>query len=125
MIEWPSTLPYPLEQGYNFKPGTPFYKTQFQFGNRYRKRYCPTDILDLQFIFSIDEMETFREFFYTTLHNGTKEFIANWEVNGDQGTKRFHFTEAYKATKSKRYYRVSASFEVKEYVVAFKRSCEK
>ena len=118
MITWPNDLPYPLVQGYNHQPGSPFYRTQFQLGTRYRKRYCPTDLLDVQFYFSKEEMARFKQLFYDDLDNGTDPFLADWEVNGDTSEKQFHFIEAYKATKKSTYYQVSAKLEVQKYTGA-------
>ena len=113
-IIYPISLPCPNLAGNKMQGGDTFKRSIFDHAIRQRKSYCGSYELSYQFTtINAAQMQDFTKFYYETLGNGVKSFIADWEVEGNIVQKEFRFSSIYSATSiGKSIYRISANFEL-------------
>jgi len=114
MTEYPVTLPCPNLAGNSMQGGETFTRSQFDHSIRQRKSYCADYGVAFSFTTeSAAQMVLFREFYYSTLNNGSESFTAEWEIEGDTTEKKFRFSSMYKVSSlGKGIYRINATFEM-------------
>ncbi len=115
-IPFPSdVLPCPLID-ISGAVGETFKKTNFDHGVRYRKTYCTTYIIRVKWVLNKDEMLAFRSWYWGDLDKGSLSFTADWDIEGDETEKEFHFYTPYKWARSYRrglHYEITADIELK------------
>lgn len=114
MTQYPVTLPCPNLAGNQMQGGDTFIRSQFDHSIRQRKSYCADYSVSFGFTtMNAAQMVLFREFYYSTLNNGSSSFTADWEIEGDVTEKKFRFSSIYKTTHlGKGIYRITATFEM-------------
>ena len=113
-IIYPISLPCPMLAGNKMQGGQTFLRSTFDHSIRHRKSYCASYDVSFQFTaINAAQMVDFKKFYYTTLGNGVKSFLADWEIEGDTTQKEFRFSDIYSVSSiGKSIYRVSARFEM-------------
>ena len=113
MEEFPAYLGCPLNN-LVMRPGASFIKTNFDHKTRYRKRYCETYLVDVQFIFDANQIVVFRRWHTHNLDYGVLPFMADWVIEGNRDPKEFHFYGPYTASLNQNdtLYRVSFTVEL-------------
>ena len=112
---YPGSLPCPTIT-ITGNPVESFKRTDFDFGTRYRKNYCSVYTVDMKWIFTPEEMRTFRTWYWSQLDNGTLPFEADWDIEAETGTKEFHFFNPYKWKQNEtlgKNFEVTATLELK------------
>lgn len=113
-ILYPSSLPCPMVAGNNMQGGNTFLRSNFDHSIRQRKSYCADYAITFTFTSAnASEMMAFKDFYYSTLGNGVKSFLADWEVEGNSTQKEFRFSDIYNAKSiGKSIYRITAKFQM-------------
>ncbi len=113
-IDYPSYLPCARLSGNTHIPGDTFIRSQFDYGIRQRKKYCSQYGVGFTFIAkSQGQMKSFSHFYYTTLNDGVNSFLADWQIEGIDGTKEFRFSSVYNVTAlGANKFSISASFDM-------------
>ena len=120
-IDYPSSLPLALLQGYGYDDKERFLRTQMDSGfARQRRRFTtgPTTF-NVRFLFSQCNLETFEQFFEFILNDGVE--IFNMCLSVGQGKAVEHevrFIETFKVSGTENRYTVSAKIEAIEKAVA-------
>ena len=92
-VAWPTTLPAPLhEHSQEFTNGLANVD-EVLWPQRVRRIPDMND--DIQFIFTQEQMEEFRDYFYTDLNAGCAWITADWITLLFDGADYIRFTEPY------------------------------
>ena len=111
---YPADLPCVLLRGNKPQGGRTFLRSGFEYATRQRQTYCNDYMYSASFLMKDrDTMIKFKNFYYSSLKNGSMSFEAEWEVEGLPGVKKFRFADVYSATPvGNGLYSVSATFEM-------------
>ncbi len=109
---YPPTLPTP--SFVSTSAGETFFKSDFEFASRQRATYCADYYVSFTFKLKTNElMQSFKEFYYNSLNNGSRSFEAEWDIEGISGVKEFRFAKRYQPKLlALGLYEVSATFEL-------------
>lgn len=99
MSAWPSDLPRPQLDGYQFAPVNAVIRTDMEAGPaRQRQRFTAAPImLSATWHFTAAQFASFRTFFDSTVHRGADWFSADLDTGSGLLTYDTRFTEAYQA----------------------------
>ena len=113
-INYPNTLPCPTLAGNAMSGGRTFLRSQFEYSTRQRGTFCNDYMLSFNFVAKdAAQMLDFKNFYYQTLNNGSKSFLADWEIEGSVSIKEFRFSSTYAVVNmGKSIYKITASFEM-------------
>lgn len=81
-VPYPSTLPSPLYQGKLDLPTQGFYVTPMDYATKRRPKNTGQFFVNITFLFTNDEVNTFNEWYILQLNNGAKLFEATWDIAG-------------------------------------------
>ena len=112
MPEYPIEFPCPALVGTIKLPQT-FDVTDFEHSSRYRKKYTCDFMVEFEFIFDNEEIQQFMIWYKVNLSNGSRSFLADWNILGDTSQKEFHFDVAPEFEIVDKYYKMKAKFTVK------------
>ncbi len=115
MADFPAILPKPLLSSFQGRVGTTVQRTDFDSGPaRQRRKFTDApDALQLSWRLDATQMTAFRDFYKTTLHDGTDWF--NLALNIGNGLQNYEarFTGAYEYQYLRPIWNISASVEVR------------
>ncbi len=117
MAAWPSTLPKPRIQNYTGTTELAFIRTDFDSGfARQRQRFTAVPhYRQVQWLFSPEQMEIFKDFFKDDIGYGATFFSMEIDIGYGLNTYDCRFNEPYDdILVSSKAWQVSATIEVRE-----------
>lgn len=111
MIIWPTSLPQsPLIEGFSDIPQDTVIRSKFDGYSKIRNRYTAAmHIVTENYLLTKSQFDTFRNFYETTLGNGSEDFNKPDPVEG--GTSVYRFTQPYDYEFLGIHFRVSLDME--------------
>lgn len=116
MAAYPSTLPKPLIDGYGGSQDVAFIRTEMEAGSkRQRQRFsAANDQLNVNWLFTFEQMSTFRNFYNSSVNRGSDWFTIELDVGEGFNTFDARFTQAYQYSRVQgNLWNVSANLEVR------------
>lgn len=115
MADFPATLPNPDSSGYTGSKTQVFIRTEMESGSqRQRQRFTATNQnRAVNWLFTADQMVTFKSFFETDINQGSDFFNINLDLGSGLTLYAARFTQPYSDSYvSKGLWRVSGQLEV-------------
>lgn len=99
MSAWPTDLPNPMADGYQFTPGNAVIRTDMESGPaRQRQRFTTVPVsVSVSWRFTVAQMVTFRDFFENTIHRGADWFTVSLDAGAGLASYDARFAEVYQA----------------------------
>ena len=116
MADFPATLPNALSSGYSGSKTQAFIRTEMEAGSqRQRQRFSTTNQnRTVNWLFTADEMDTFKTFFETDINQGSDFFNISLDLGNGLTTYAARFTQPYNDTYvDGGYWRVDGQLEVR------------
>lgn len=115
MADWPTTLSQPLLNGFQGHAGISVQRTDFDSGPaRQRRKFVNApDELQVGWRFSPSQMSIFRDFFKTTLHDGTDWFNIQLNIGNGLLTYEARFIGQFDYQYLKPLWQVNAKLDVR------------